>query len=127
MKRLINICLLLSFLLGYLEWGKTHSLFIFQGEAEIILKAKNNLRSILHPLILIPFLGQILLLYTVFQPTVSRVLSLTGLACLSILMLLLFIVGLLTLNLKIACSTLPFIITGIFALRYHRKNAANVQ
>ena len=122
MKRLINICLLLTFLLGYLEWGKTHSLFIFQGEAEILLKETNDFKSILNPLILLPFLGQILLLYTVFQPVVSRRLTLAGLACLSVLMLLLFIVGLLTLNLKITCSTLPFIITGIFAIRYNRNN-----
>ena len=120
MKRLINICLLLTFLLGYLAWGKNHS-FIFQLEAEIFLKGKNDLKSILHPLILIPFFGQIILLYTIFQQKVSRILSLIGLACLSTLMLLLFVIGLLDFNIKIAGSTLPFIIMGIFVLRYNWK------
>src|ERR1035441_5347881 len=110
MKRLINICLLLTFLIGYLEWGKNHSVFIFQIEAEIFLKGKNDFKSILHPLIVIPFLGQIVILCTIFQQKVSRILSLLGLACLSTLMLLLFVIGLLTLNIKIAGSSLPFII-----------------
>lgn len=121
MKRIINICLLLSFLPGYLEWGKNHSLFIFQAEAEIFLKAKKDFISVLHPLIIIPFVGQIILLYTIFQKKVSRNLSLLGFVCLSLLMLLILVAGLITLNLKILGSTLPFAITGFFALRYNWK------
>jgi hypothetical protein len=121
MKKIINICLLLTFLVGYLEWGKDHSAFIFQSEAEIFLKARNNFVSFLHPLILIPLCGQIIILYTIFQQKTSRILSLLGLACLSTIMLLLFFIGLITLNIKIAGSTLPFIITGVFVLRYNWK------
>ncbi len=124
MKRIINICLLLTFLLGYLEWGKNNSLFIFQAEVEIFLKAKTDFVSILHPLILIPFLGQIILLYTIVQKKVNRNLSLLGFASLGILMLLLLVVGFLTLNLKIIGSTLPFVITGFFALRYNWKRTS---
>jgi hypothetical protein len=119
MKRLLNICLFLLFLLGYLEWGKEHHAFIFQMESETFLKAKDDLKSILHPLILIPFCGQILLIITFFQKEVSRILSLAGLTCLSIFILLLFFVGLISINIKIVASTLPFIITAIFVLKYN--------
>jgi hypothetical protein len=121
MKRIINICLLLTFLLGYLEWGKNQSLFIFQAEAELFLKAKKDILSILHPVILLPFFGQLILFYTIFQKKINRNLSLLGFTCLSILMLLLLVAGLLTLNLKIIGSTIPFVITGFFALRYNWK------
>lgn len=123
MKRFLNICLLLTFLLGYIEWGKTHSLFIFQAEAEIFVKGKNDFKTFLHPLILIPFLGQLIILYTIFQKIINRTLSLIGLTFLSILMLLLLVIGILNFNVKITGSTLPFVITGIFVLRYNRKRS----
>jgi hypothetical protein len=124
MKRIINICLILTFLIGYLEWGNNHSRFIFQAEAEIFLKAMHDPRSIIHPLILVPFLGQILLLISIFQQSINRTLTLAGLACLSTLMLLLLFIGILTLNIKIIGAALPFVITGIFALKYNWKRKA---
>ena len=124
MKRVINACLLLTFLIGYLEWGKGNNTFIFQGEVEIFLKAKSNPLSIMHPLILIPFCGQIIILYTIFQKKPGRVLSLIGLACLSIIMLLLFFIGLVTPNIKMLGSAIPFLITGLFVVRFNRKRTS---
>jgi hypothetical protein len=121
MKRLINICLFLTFLLGYLEWGKSHTLFIFQAEFEIFLKGKHDFKSILHPFILIPFFGQAIILYCIFQKNAGRVLNLAGLACLSMFMLLLFTIGLLTLNIKIIISTVPFIIAGILLIKFSKS------
>lgn len=121
MKRCINIILFLSFLIGYLEWGKSQHSFIFQAEAEVFSKSGTDFISILHPLTIIPFLGQVFILITIFQKKVSRKLSLAGLACLSTLMLLLFFIGILDHNVRILLSTIPFIITGLFLLRYHWK------
>ena len=121
MKKLLNICLFLSFLFGYLEWGKGQHAFIFQSEAEIFLNLKHNYTAALHPLIIIPLCGQILLLYTFFRQQVSRVLSLAGLACLSTLMLLILVTGLVTFNFKIAGSAIPFMITAVLILKYNRK------
>jgi hypothetical protein len=123
MKRLINICLFLAFLVGYLEWGKNQHAFIFKMETEILVKGFNDFKSIFHPLILIPFAGQIMILVTIFQKKISRLLSLAGLACLSTLMLLLFIIGLLSFNFKVTGSTIPFMIAGIFVLKYHWKKS----
>jgi hypothetical protein len=126
MKRIFNICLLLAFLPGYLEWGKDRHAFIFQMETEIFIKGSNDLKSILHPLILLPFTGQLLILITIFQKRVSRILSLVGLACLSLLMLLLMVIGLLTLNVQVIVSTIPFIASAVFVIKYNRKKTEDI-
>ena len=124
MKRILNTCLLFTFLMGYLEWGKGSHLFIFQGEAEVFSKALKEPLSVLHPFILIPFFGQLMLLFSIFQKSPSRFLSLAGLSCLGLLMVFLFFIGVSVPNIKILGSTIPFIITGFFVLRYNWKRTA---
>lgn len=124
MKRILNICLLLSSLVGYLAWGAGQHGFLFQLEYELIAKTSDNPGSVLHPFVLLPFCGQLLLLYTIFQKTPGRIPTLTGLASLSLIMLMILLVGILTLNISIGASALPFIITGIFVLRYNRRQTA---
>ena len=121
MKRFLNICLLLSFLIGYLEWGKGNHTFIFQAEFELFVKFKTNPISVLHPFTLMPFAGQVLLLITVFQRTPNRLMSLIGLGCLSIIMLFLFFIGAMGRNMNILISTLPFLLSGFFAIKYYRR------
>ncbi len=121
MKRLLNICLLLTFLMGYLEWGKEKSMFIFEGEADIFSRSLSDPGAFLHPFILVPLCGQIMLLVTVFQKRPGRILTLAGLACLSSIMLFLFFIGLITPSIKIAGFVIPFLVTGIFVLQYNRK------
>lgn len=121
MKRVINILLLLTFLIGYLEWGKGSHVFIFQAEADLFVKLVTDPLSVLHPLIIIPFLGQILILVSVFQQNPGRLLTLLGLGCLSIIILFLFFIGIISPNFRILISTVPFIVTAIFVLKYFRK------
>jgi len=121
MKRILNICLLLSSLVGYLAWGSGQHGFLIQMEYELIAKGRHDPGSFLHPFILLPLLGQILILYTIFQKTPGRIATLTGLACLSLIMLMILLVGILAMNIKIVASALPFIFTGIFVLRYYRR------
>jgi len=126
MKKLLNLCLLLSFQLGYLEWGKDYHTFIFQAEAEIISKAMSSAASAVHPLIVIPLAGLLILLYTLFQKTPSRFLSFSGLACLSVLMLLLLFIGITAGKWKIAVSVIPFFVAAFFMLRANRKRTITV-
>lgn len=126
MKKLLNILLLLTFQMGYLQWGHSNSSFIFMSEAALFSKASTDPGSFLHPIVLILLCGQLILLYTIFQKQPGRVLSLTGLACLSVLMLFLLFIGIISFNIKIIGSTLPFIITGVLALKYHRKATPTV-
>ncbi len=120
-KKILNAVLLLSSFFGYLEWGNNQHSFIFQIEAELFLKSRDHAEGFTHPLILVPLLGQLIILYTLFQKRPSRILSLIGLTCLSIFLLFLFFIGLMTNNFKIIISTLPFIITSIFVIKYNWK------
>ena len=49
MRRLLNLLLLITFQFCYLEWPPNNSLFIYQGELEIIQKTDNLLNNLLHP------------------------------------------------------------------------------
>ncbi len=122
MKNLLNFCLLLTSLIAYLEWGGGNSTFLFQAEYDILFGASVTKDTFAHPLILIPLLGQLALIITLFQKRPNRILTLTGLICLGLLILLIFFIGILALNFKMYMSALPFMITGFFVLRYHRRN-----
>jgi hypothetical protein len=120
-RRFLNILLLCTVQLGYLEWGRGSTAFVYRVSLELVMSAVKKPGSFLHPIILVPLIGEILLLITIFQKTPGRILTLIGLCCLSVLMLLLFFIGAITHNGKILLSALPFIITGILVLRYNWK------
>lgn len=117
MKKLLNSLLLLSSFFGYLEWPPDNHGFIFQLEAEIIQLVKTNAASLAHPFIILPFIGQVLLLTSLFQSSPNRWLTLTGLLCTGLLMLLLFVIGLLTAHTGIVASTLPYLLISFFVVR----------
>ena len=87
-------------------------MFLFQGELEVLNKLFHDPLSVAHPFTLLPPLGQILLVVTLLQKDPSKVLTFIGLACLSVLLLLMFFIGMISLNYKIVLSTLPFILTA---------------
>jgi hypothetical protein len=121
LKKYINIFLLLSFQLGYLEWGKNGHLFIFQAEWEIILKSRTSWMAALHPFIIVPLSGVIMILITLFQKKPGRTLSLVGLGCMSLIMLMLLVIGFMVPNFKMILSVIPFFIAGFLLLRAHWK------
>ncbi len=120
-RKLLNVFLILTSLLGYLEWGGGNSMFLFQGEFEVLGKLYHDPVSAAHPFTLLPLFGQILLVFTLFQRTPGKIITLIGLGCISILLLFIVLVGAVSLNLKILFSTIPFIITGIFTIKEIRK------
>lgn len=117
MPKLINFFLLLSFQFGYLQWGKDRDAFIFEATAEIFRQSSKTSQNFLHPAILIPLIGEILILITLFRKKNNRVLTLAGLAGMGLFMLLLLLIGLLDMNIKITLSTVPFFLTTFFVLR----------
>lgn len=120
-QKLLNICLIVTSLLGYLEWGGGNSMFLFQGEIDILSKLFHDPLSVAHPFTLLPLLGQIILLVTFFQKNPSKILTFIGLGCLSVLLLFMFLIGVLSLNFKILLSTIPFIVTGIVVIIDSRR------
>jgi len=119
-SKILNLSLILTSLIGYLEWGENNSMFLFQGEIEIVGKLFKDPMSVMHPFTLLPLIGQILLAFTLFQREPGKILTYLGFGGLGILLLFMFVIGLLSLNFKIIVSTIPFLITGFLVIKYHR-------
>ena len=120
----MSVLLILTTLFGYLEWGQGQQLFLIQAEGEILVKLWTEPKSVLHPLILMPLMGQILLAVSIFQKTPSRILIYLGTGSLSLLIGLMFFIGMISLNLKILFSTIPFLLLTVYTLIHFRKKAS---
>ena len=125
--KILNLLLLITSLIGYLEWGSGNHSFLFQVEAEVISKLITNAKSVIHPFTLLPLAGQLLLIITLFQKTPGRYLTYLGIAGIGILLILMFAIGLMGLNFKIVLSTLPFLTVAFLAFRHHRKKPTQSQ
>lgn len=121
-SKLFNITLILTSFIGYLEWGGNNKMFLIQGEIEILSKFVKDPTSMVHPFILLPLLGQLLLLFTLFQKKTSTVITYIGMGGIAVLLLFMFFIGLISLNYKTLISTVPFLITAVLTLKnYHKK------
>jgi len=112
----IHLFLILSSLLGYLEWGTSNKQFLIELEGTVILKLFSQPKSVLHPLILLPLVGQVLLLWNLFQKNVKTHLMLIGTGAIASLYGILFVIGILNLNMKILLSSLPFLFFASFGM-----------
>lgn len=121
-SKLLTTLLLVTSLFGYLEWGGGHRSFLFQVEGEVLAKLISGPASVAHPLVLLPLLGQVLLLITIFQRRPNQLLTYVGMACLALLLLFIFVVGVLGGNAKITFSTLPFLVVAVLAIRHYRSS-----
>ncbi len=119
--KILNFLAILTSLLGYLEWGKDKKLWLFQAESEIISKLFTNPSSVIHPLIILPLIGQILLLFTLFQKSPSKILTFLSLGGLGVLLVFLFFIGIISFNLKILFSTIPFLIVAYLIINNQIK------
>lgn len=118
-SKILNFLLIITSLLGYLEWSGKNHIFLFKAEVEIFSKLLTNPISVLHPFTILPLVGQILLLITLFQKTPNRTLTFISIATLGLLLGFMFIVGLLSMNFKIIVSTIPYIVVSILAIRHY--------
>ena len=116
-SKVLIMLLIVTSLLGYLEWGGDNHMFLFQGEAEVIHKLFTNPASVIHPFILFPLIGQMLLLIVLFQKSPSKVLTYISMAGLGLLVGFMFMIGLISLNFKMVVSTLPFLVVAMLTIR----------
>ncbi|MEW5675835.1 hypothetical protein ABGT15_05940 [Flavobacterium enshiense] len=93
MKQLVNIGLLVSFLFGYMEWGKDQHSFLYQIKYDLLFGQKNLLESITHPIILASLSGQLLILYCTVKNNSSKKLNVFGMILLSLIILLILLAG----------------------------------
>ncbi|WP_268034686.1 hypothetical protein [Algoriphagus sp. PAP.12] len=121
-KRVLLFLLFLSTFLGYLEWGDDQSSFLIQTELEIFTKGIEDPVSVLHPFTLIPFIGQILLLISLFQKAPKKWLVIAAIIGLGLLFGLILFIGIIGPNLKILFSSLPFWLFSILLIREFRTS-----
>ncbi|MCC6182493.1 MAG: hypothetical protein IT237_11735 [Bacteroidia bacterium] len=112
-RKLIVIILIISSLFGYLEWGKSNHVFLYEAEFEILKKILTDIYSVAHPFTILPLLGQLILIITLFQKKNYPIFTNIGILCIGLLILFMFLIGLIGFHLKILISTLPFIISTL--------------
>lgn len=120
-NKVLNTLVILSSLFGYLEWGEQNSTFLFQAEYEVLKSLFTDISAVAHPLTLLPLLGQLLLLITLFQKKPSKALTYIGITCLSILLALMLVVGVMIFSVKIIVSVLPFFILVFLIIRTYKQ------
>ena len=122
-SKMLNLGIMITSLLGYHEWGADNKYFIFQMEWEVITKMVNDISAGFHPLILLPMLGQILLLITLFQKEPGRLLTYLGTGMLCLILAFIFLIGLLNLDIKVIASFIPFILMVALMIRHQRTRS----
>jgi ABC-type uncharacterized transport system permease subunit len=91
--RVLLAACLLSFLLCHLSWGKGQGGYFWELELEIL--AGGLRKDLLHPALLLPFLGQLLLLWSLIAPTIRKRTAFAGIALCGVLVLFLLLIKLL--------------------------------
>lgn len=122
--KILNFLVIMTSLIGYLEWGngEFHS-FLFQAEGEVFSKLFTEPSAIIHPFILIPLGGQVMLLLSLFLKGQTRFLTYAGIMSIGVLLLMIFLIGILSSQYIMLASTLPFFVTAVMSFKYHRKQA----
>lgn len=115
--KILILLLIISSLFGFLEWGGGHQAFLYEAEYDIFRQMWTDAQHIIHPFVLIPLLGQLLLLIALLQNKPNKWLVYAGIACLSLLLVFMLIIGIMSFNYKIITSTLPFIILAIWMVK----------
>lgn len=116
-KLLISLSLLLSSLCVYLEWGGGNAMFIYEMEWQILSSKLRDLSSLIHPFVLLPLIGQLVLLMNIFTKRKDCILIYIGWACISLLMIMIMLAAVLSFNIKSLVSVIPFIICSVWALK----------
>lgn len=114
---LYPLLVLLSSFFLYFEWGTEQQSFLWQMELELFQKLGSNPGSLLHPLIFLPLLGQILLIYCALRPKASRIARISAIVLIASLVFFVALGGIMAGNYKMVLSILPFIILSILWLK----------
>lgn len=114
-NKLLVFLIIITSLLGYLEWGGGNKAFLFEMEMEVISRLFSNPGSIIHPLTILPMIGQLMLIFSLWREPFYKKLAFWGLGLIAILLVFILVVGIISLNWKIVVSVIPFLIlSGMF-------------
>lgn len=119
--KILIFFVIISSLFGYLEWGGGNASFLYESEKMVLVKLFSDPLSVAHPFILLPILGQVILLIAFFQKNPSGRFIVVGTFLIGVLLGFMFVIGLLSLHLKILISTIPFFVFSIWLVRLRPK------
>lgn len=119
---MLNGALLITSLVGYLQWGDRQHAFLVQSEWEILSKFFSDPMSVIHPFTMIPMMGQFVLVVTLFQKQPQRLMTFVGMGSLALLLLFILLVGVLAGNVKIIASVIPFVFISGWIIKHDRQN-----
>ena len=127
MRIILGLSVIVSFSICYMEWSGGNKAFLAEAEYEILFKQKNFLHSLFHPLILSGVTGQLLILYYALISNKRLWLLITGTLILSVVPAMILLSAILSMNIKMSLSVIPFIISSIINLRYNKKRQKREQ
>lgn len=119
--KILLVLLIISSLLGYLEWSGNNHLFLFQAELDIFSKISEKPSEVLHPFLLLPILSQLLLFGSCFFKKPNKIVVITGVLGIGLLLGFMFLIGCFMLNFKMIIAALPFLITAFYTLFHLKK------
>lgn len=89
----LNVLLLISSLMVCMQWGGNNQVYLFQAEVDILAKLFTHPASVMHPLVILPLVGQILLFISLFQKKPSVWLTIPAVKGIGLLVGFIFVVG----------------------------------
>jgi len=122
--RLLLLGLLVTSLLGRLEWGADQRMFLFEGEWDVLRKLFTDPLSVIHPLILFPLVGQALLLVSLLMPSPRKWVIYSAMGMLALLLGFMAFIGIIDLNWRILLSTLPYLTLCVLTVLHLRTAPA---
>jgi hypothetical protein len=120
-NRLFAILCLFSTFIIYFEWGTDQQEFLIEMEGEVLLKSLEQPKSVLHPLIIFPLIGQLLLVYIAIYPQARRILPILALSLFGILVFFVLLAGVSGGNTKMILFALPFVFLSSWWLIKRKK------
>ena len=121
-QKILNLLLIITSLLGYLQWGKSNETYLYKAEYDLLIKLFSDPMSVLHPFTMLPLAGQLILLIGCLQKKPSKSLTYWGIGLLGVLLGFIFVIGIMANHLKIILSVVPFWVIAIYTIQFLRKN-----
>ena len=116
--RSLGAALVLTSGMAYLRWGGgSQSAFLFEMEGTVLEKLTTDPLSVLHPFVILPMSGQLLLIGNTLLPRPRPGILLAGLALLGSLLSFVLLAGILGKDPAVAGSCIPFLSVAIWGGR----------
>jgi len=113
--RILSLIIFLSSLCPYLTWGGNNREFLGQMEFEMFYNLFISPQSLLHPMIIVPLLGQLMVIIFGVVHIKPKLVAI-GIICLSVLIGFILFIGFFSANLTTILSCLPFLIFAILLI-----------